>query len=59
MSSHESVPSDIREDIQEALGCGHYEKLMNDDWLFEGNWLDLTNDLHPHQPSLFCNRRVC
>jgi hypothetical protein len=41
MSSHESVPEEIREDIQEALGCGHYEKLMNDDWLFEGNWLDL------------------
>lgn len=40
---HESAPDiqpimQVREDIQNALGCAHYERLMSDDWLFDGKW---------------------
>jgi hypothetical protein len=32
---------EVRQDIQAALGCTHYEKLMSDDWLFDGQWGNL------------------
>jgi hypothetical protein len=29
---------EVREDVRNALGCGHLESLLSDDWLFDGHW---------------------
>jgi len=29
---------EVKEDVQNALGCRHLESLLSDDWLFDGHW---------------------
>jgi hypothetical protein len=35
---HIQPSMEVPEEIQDELRCGHYEKLMADDWLFQGRW---------------------